>query len=108
MNKLCTVYWLCVLLELIFIGPPEFPDDLNQTVAVDVSEEVILNCTVSASPDPVYNWFMPDSCSSCPHSHNKSVMIINADVTDNEEYICMAENRYGNVSIKFNVHMNCK
>ena len=99
---------LCVLLEFVLTGPPEFPADHNQIVAGNLSEEVILNCTVSASPDPVYNWLMPDSCLSCPHSHNKSVMIVSTNVTDNEEYICMAENKYGNVLIKFNVHVNCK
>ena len=105
MNELYTVYWLCVLLEFIFTGPPA---DNNHTVSVNVSEEMLLNCTVSASPDPVYNWLMPDSCSSCPHSHNKSVIFLNTNVTDSGEYICMAKNEYGNVLIKFKVHVNCK
>ena len=75
---------------------------------VNVSDEMILNCTVSASPDPVYSWSLPDSCSSCPHYHNRSVMLLNADVTDSGEYVCMAKNEYGNVLQKFDVHVNCK
>ena len=97
----------CVILKF-FTGPPEFPHKHNQTVMVNVSEEVILNCTVSASPDPIYSWSMPDSCSSCPQSHNKSVMILNVDVTDSGGYICIAKNDYGNVSKEFRVHVNCK
>ena len=94
----------------MYAGPPELPHQHNQTVMmVNVSEEVILNCTVSASPDPVYSWSFPDSCSSCPHSHNKSVVILIADdVTDSGEYICIAKNEYGNVSEQFSMHVNCK
>ena len=39
---------------------------------------MILNCSVSASPDP---------CLSCPHSHNKSVILLDANVTDSGDYI---------------------
>ena len=75
---------------------------------VNVSDKMILNCTASASPDPVYSWSFPESCTYCPHYHNKSIMFLNADVTDSGEYICMARNEYGNVLQEFNVHVNCK
>ena len=75
---------------------------------VNISDEMILNCTASASPDPVYSWAFPKSCSYCPHYHNKSIMFLNADVTDSGKYVCMARNEYGNVSQEFNVHVNCK
>ena len=71
----------------------------NQTLMVNVSEEVILNCTVSASPDPVYSWSFPDSSSSCPNTSNDSVLIFTAeDITDSGVYTCVAENKYGNIS----------
>ena len=93
----------------IFAGPPEFkPEHTTQRMMVNVSDEMMLNCTVSASPDPVYNWSFPDSCSSCPHYHDKSDVFFTATINDNGEYICMAKNKYGNVSKEFIVHVNCK
>ena len=81
----------------------------NQTVTVNVSEEVILNCTVSASPDLVYSWSFPDSCSSCPNTSNDSVLIFTAkDITDSGEYTCVAENEYRIISIRFSVHVISK
>ena len=78
--------------------------DQNQTTAVNANEVVTLNCTVSASPDPVYSWSFPDSCSSCPNTSNDSVLIFAAeDNTDSGEYICVAENEYGNISMMFDV-----
>ena len=88
----------------IYIGAPELLSLQNQTVAVKISEEVILNCTVSASPDPVYSWSFPDSCSSCPNTSNDSVLIFTAeDITDSGEYTCVAENEYENLSVTFYV-----
>ena len=78
-------------------------------MTISVHEEVILNCTVLASPDPVYSWSFPDSCSSCPNISNDSVLtFIAKDTTDNGEYICTAENRYGNLSITFNIIVTSK
>ena len=75
---------------------------------VNVSDEMILNCTVSASPDPVYSWSFPDSCSSCPYYQNSNVMFLNANVNDSGEYVCMASNEYGNTVKEFGVNVNCK
>ena len=76
---------------------------------VRVNEEVILNCTVSASPDPVYSWSFPDSCSSCPHINNDSVLIFTAeDITDSGEYTCVAQNQYGTVAKQITIRVLCK
>ena len=101
------MYYNCYV--YIVAGSPKFPpEQTNQRIMVNVSDEIILNCTVSASPDPVYSWLFPDSYSSCPHYHNKSVILLNAKVTDSGEYVCIARNEYGNVLQEFNVHVNCK
>ena len=92
--------------DLIFFvsGSPELIAEQNEEVVVSVGEEVILNCIVSASPDPVYSWSLPDSCSSCPNTSNDSVLIFTAeDVTDSGEYTCVAENQYGDLSVTFTV-----
>ena len=90
------------MLYVLLVGPPEFPSaEQNQTMLVNVSEQVVLNCTVSSSPDPVYNWSIPDTCSSCPHTNNDSVIIFTADITDSGEYVCTAGNEYGSVQINF-------
>ena len=69
---------------------------------------MILNCTVSASPDPVYSWSFPDSC-SCPNTTNEGVLIFSAEnVNDSGEYICVAENEYGNTSVTFDVSVASK
>ena len=89
---------------MIVSGSPELITEQNKEVTVSVGEEVILNCTVSASPDPVYTWSFPDSCSSCPNTSNDSVVIFTAeDITDSGEYTCVAENHYGNLSVTFNI-----
>ena len=70
---------------------------------------MILNCTVSASPDPVYSWSFPDSCSSCPNTSNDSALIFTVkDTTDSGEYVCTAENQYGNLSVTFNAIVTSK
>ena len=94
---------------MIVSGSPELITEQNKEVTVSISEEVTLNCTVSASPDPVYSWSFPDSCSSCPNTSNESVVIFTAkDITDSGEYTCVAENQYGNLSVTFNVIVTSK
>jgi len=95
-------------MPIIFIGSPQLLSRQNETLIVNVSQQVILNCTASSSPDPVYNWSFPDSCSSCPQLHHSNVLIFTADITDSEKYICVAGNEYGNVSKEFHVHVICK
>ena len=75
---------------------------------VNVSKEVILNCSASSSPDPSYTWFTPDSCSSCPKFNNDSVMICTADITTSGEYICVAENDYGIDTKQTTINVLCK
>ena len=101
-------YFMAVLftvsINAFVSGSPELIAEQNKTVTVSVGKEVILNCTVSASPDPVYNWSFPDSCSSCPNTSTDSVLIFTAeDNTDSGEYICVAENQYGNLLVTFTV-----
>ena len=89
---------------MIVSGSPELIAEQNEEVTVSAGEEVTLNCTVSASPDPVYSWSFPDSCSSCPNTSNDSVVIFTAeDITDSGEYTCVAENSHGNLSVTFYV-----
>ncbi|XP_065900378.1 neural cell adhesion molecule 1-A-like [Dysidea avara] len=94
--------------KLNVVWPPELLSSQNQTVLVNVSEQVVLNCTVSSSPGPVYNWSIPDTCSSCPHTNKDSVMIFTADSTDSGEYVCEAGNQYGSVYHKFTVLVTSK
>ena len=81
----------------------------NQTVMVNVSDVVLLNCSTSSSPDPVYSWSIPDSCSSCPNTSNESVLIFTAeDITDSGVYTCVAENEHGDVTVTFTVTVTGK
>ena len=76
---------------------------------VYVSEEVILDCSASASPDPVYTWFTPDSCSSCPNFWNDSVMTFTVNsISDSGDYICVAENDYGTDVKNITIKVLCK
>ena len=96
------------MVTILLSGPPIVSKG-DQAVMVSVSEEVILNCTVSASPNPVYSWSFPDSCSSCPNTSNDSVLIFTAEnITDSGEYICVVENEYGNISMTFDVSVISK
>ena len=92
-----------------YTGPPVLVSKQNQTVIVNVKEEVKLNCSMSSVPDPVYSWSFPHSCSSCPNTSNDSVVIFTAeDITDSGEYTCVAENQYGNLSVTFYVTVTSK
>ena len=105
---MCVVTNLDAYINLIHLGPPELSIAQNMTVLVNVSESVVLNCTVSSSPDPMYNWSIPDTCSSCPHINNDSVIIFTADITDSGKYVCDASNEYGSIQRRFIVHVMCK
>ena len=87
------------------LGSPELTGNKTEAVTeVNVGEDVILNCTASGSPDPLYSWSFPDSCSSCPNTSNDSVLTFTTeDVADSGQYTCVAENEYGNLSVTFNV-----
>jgi len=104
----CIISSVLMEINLIHLGPPELLTTQNQMVMVNVSEQVILNCTVSSSPDPLYNWSIPDTCSFCPHTNNDSVMIFTADITNSGEYVCEASNEYGSIQRRFIVHVMCK
>ena len=90
-------------------GPPKLYLPRNRIMEVKVNEEVILNCTASASPGPVYSWSFPDSCSSCPNTNNDSVFIFTAeDIKDSGEYTCIAENQYGTDTKQITIRVLCK
>ena len=93
-----------------FIGPPTLLFEQNQTVMVNVSDQAILNCTVSSSPDPVYTWSIPDSCLSCPKNSSDNMITFTTSFTDigNHLFTCNANNNYGNITIRFTVHVICK
>ena len=101
---------LIFTLNYFVLGSPEFIADKTEAVTeVNVGEAIVLNCTALASPDPVYTWSFPDSCSSCPNTSNDSVLIFTAEeVNDSGEYICVAENKYGNLSVTYNVTVTSK
>jgi len=96
------------ILYLYYKGPPELLFEQNQTVIVFHGEQVVLNCTMSSLPDPVYNWSIPDTCLSCPHTNNDSVMIFTADIADSLEFVCEARNKYGGVYMLFTVAVASK
>ena len=90
-------------------GPPVLQSKQNQIVTFSVGEQVALNCTALALPDPVYSWSFPESCSSCLNTNKKSVFIFTVeDITDSGEYTCVAENAYGNLSVTYIVTVTSK
>ncbi|XP_065898899.1 uncharacterized protein [Dysidea avara] len=107
-NYTCSVGQLKATVLVKVKWPPELSIAQNMTVLVNVSESVVLNCTVSSSPDPMYNWSIPDTCSSCPHINNDSVIIFTADITDSGKYVCDASNEYGSIQRRFIVHVMSK
>ena len=103
-RKYFIVSLLTISVAMFVSGSPELIAEQNDEVTVSVGKEVVLNCTASALPDPVYSWSFPDFCSSCPITSNDSVLIFTAeDITDSGEYTCVAENQYGNLSVIFYV-----
>jgi len=93
---------------IALLGSPELFLPQNMTIEVNISEEVILNCSASSSPDPVYSWNISDSCSSCPNFSNDSIIIFTADISNSGDYICVAENDYGNTTKYITINVICK
>ena len=79
----------------------------NQEVFVNVSEQVVLNCTVSGLSKTKYNWSIPDTCSSCPHT-NEGIMRFKADNNNSGEYVCEAENKYERVLVTYTLRVTGK
>ena len=92
------------------IGAPKLLFQQNQTVWINISEQIILNCTVSSSPDPVYSWYIPNSCSSCPRNANNNILSFTTNFTDLGSHLfrCNATNSYGSITISYTVHVLCK
>ena len=95
-------------MPIVLTGPPQLLSPQNETLIVNLSEEITLNCSTSASPDPVYSWSIPGLCSPCPQPHNNRVMNFTANFTNSGKYVCVVENQYGSVSKEFIIHVNCK
>ena len=103
-----TSYYVTQYIPIVLTGAPQLLSQQNETLIVNVSEEVTLNCSASASPDPIYSWSFPGLCSSCPQLHNNSIMTFTANLTVTGRHVCVAKNQYGNVSKDFIIHVNCK
>ena len=76
-------------------GSPQLLSQQVETIIANIGMQVTLNCSVSSSPDPVYNWSNTGSYSSCPQQHPSNIMTFTADITDSGKYVCVAENEYG-------------
>ena len=97
------MYITAIIFVLLCAGSPTLTSIPDQIVRVNFSNEVVLNCSVSSSPDPMYSWSIPNNCSFCPCSYNYSVLTFTADTSDSGEYICTADNKHGSISAVFNV-----
>ena len=95
-------------MAFITLGPPELHFPQNTVVEVNVSEEVVLNCSASSLPDPVYNWTTPDSCTSCPRFSNDSVITFTVDISSSGDFVCVAENKYGTDTKQITIIVHCK
>ena len=93
---------------LLYAGSPVLVSNQNQTVTATIGEEVVLNCSASSVPDPVYSWSFPDSCSSCPNVNSKFKSVLKFTATNSGEYNCVAENELGNLSVTFYVNVISK
>ena len=88
---------------MLCTGSPVLVSNQNQTVTATIGEEVVLNCSASSVPDPMYSWLFPDSCSSCSNINSKFKSVLNFTATNSGEYTCVAENELGNLSVTFHV-----
>ena len=104
---MCIIIHNCYL-SIIVLGRPELLLPQNRTVEFNVSEEVKVNCSTSASPDPLYTWLIPDSCSSCPKFNNNSILYFTVDISSSGKYICIAENDYGTDAKQITINVICK
>ncbi|XP_071400215.1 V-set and immunoglobulin domain-containing protein 1-like [Centroberyx affinis] len=69
-------------------------------ISITAGDTLQLNCSAMGNPSPSYSWTLPKALSPS----NESVLTIDSVDFDHEgQYICVASNNLGNITVMFNV-----
>ncbi|XP_039973461.1 hemicentin-1-like [Xiphias gladius] len=89
--------------EVIVLYPPTFNKPENETVEAPDGSKIILNCTSTGNPLPVYSWHFPESIQQMNENHNANQPILTRSFQSPGTYSCTASNTQGTSTKYFTV-----
>ncbi|CAB1454198.1 unnamed protein product [Pleuronectes platessa] len=87
--------------EVIVQYPPTFDQPENETLEVPAVDKIILNCSATGHPAPVYSWHSPPPVRQTDMNPNKNQLILTRSHQFPGPYSCTASNPKGTTTKYF-------
>ncbi|XP_070779077.1 vascular cell adhesion protein 1 [Enoplosus armatus] len=89
--------------EVIVLYPPTFTEPENETLELAARSKMILNCTATGNPMPVYSWHVPHTIQQTDRNQNEDQPILIPSFELPGTYNCTASNTQGTKTKHFTV-----
>lgn len=90
-------------MSCISSDPPTFTKPENETVELSSRSKIILDCTATGNPMPVYSWHFPHAIQQTTKNKNENQPILTPSIELPGTYNCMASNTQGTNTKYFTV-----
>ncbi|XP_034750323.1 hemicentin-1-like [Etheostoma cragini] len=87
--------------ELVVLYSPTFTEPENETMHLEAGSKIILNCTATGNPMPVYSWHFPQPIQQTNINENEPILAPSFELPGN--YTCTASNTQGTRTKTFTV-----
>ncbi|XP_044038551.1 hemicentin-2-like [Siniperca chuatsi] len=81
--------------EMTVLYPPTFTEPANETLELPARGKMILNCTATGNPMPVYSWHFPHPIQQTKKNQNENQPILTQSVPLPGTYNCTVTNTQG-------------
>lgn len=89
--------------EVTVLYPPTFSEPADEILERPAGSKIILNCTASGNPMPVYSWQVPHPMQQTNKDQNMDQPILTVSVKHRGAYNCTASNTQGSKTKHFTV-----
>ncbi|XP_078125559.1 hemicentin-1 [Sander vitreus] len=89
--------------EVVVLYSPTFTGPENETLELKASSKIILNCTATGNPMPVYSWHFPHPIQQTKKNKNENQPILAPSIQLPGTYACTASNTQGTKTKTFTV-----
>ncbi|XP_076608323.1 hemicentin-1 [Chaetodon auriga] len=89
--------------EVIVLYPPTFTEPANETLELPSRGKIILNCTATGNPMPVYSWHFPHPIQLTSKNQTTNQPILSPSIQLPGTYNCTASNAQGTKTKYFTV-----
>ncbi|XP_067332630.1 neural cell adhesion molecule L1-like protein isoform X3 [Channa argus] len=89
--------------EMTVLYPPTFFKPANETVEIKAKSKLLLNCTATGNPAPVYSWDHPRPSEQTNEDKNENPPIFSPSYHLPGNYSCTVSNSQGTKTKYFNV-----